>query len=141
MVEESLKEEMIEDESIEEIEQEAKQATKIKMYITIAVMVILLAGAFLFDDQTDGYPMKIKTPVGTEWTCTVTKPDVLEITSQEYDGKSFRLLLDGKCEGETDIEMVRTPAGEDEVLETRVYHMSVDENGKIHQDSVTRTTL
>lgn len=113
---------------------------KKKMYITIFVMLVILAFAFTLDKQTDGYPMNIKTDEDMMWNLQISDPGILAVTSEEYSGGKYRLVLNGIKAGQTEIIMQRTAKDNPSlILEERNYHMKVDEKGKILQESVDRT--
>ncbi len=120
-------------------EQEAQRTMKIKVWITIAAVLVLAALAILTWNDEDGYFIKISTDDGQTWSYTISDENLLKETGTSFENGKFQCNFEGLGEGKAEITMVRTAESDPEtVLEKRVYHVQIAENKSIVQRSVDR---
>lgn len=119
--------------------QEAQRVMKIKVFITIAAVLLLVLAAILFWDDEDGYAIKIATDEGQTWSYEIADTSLIANTGVSHEDGKYKCTFDGLCEGQTEITLCRTDANDLEIVfEKRVYHVQVAENLKIIQTSVDR---
>lgn len=118
---------------------EAQRVMKIKVFITIAAVLLLVLAAIVLWDDEDGYAIKIATDEGQTWSYEIADTSVLENTGVSHENGKFKCTFEGLAEGSTQITLCRTDAHDAQaVFEKRVYHVQVAENLKIIQTSVER---
>lgn len=118
---------------------EAQRVMKIKVFITIAAVLLLVLAAILLWDDEDGYAIKIATDEGQTWSCEIADTSLLENTGISHEDGKFKCTFEGLAEGKTEITLCRTDANDNKIIfEKRVYHVQVAENLKIIQTSVDR---
>ena len=120
-------------------EQEAQRTMKIKVWITIAAVLVLIVLAILTWNDEDGYFIKIPTDDGQTWSYTISDENLLKGTETSFENGKFQCNFEGLEEGEAEIVMIRTAESDPEtVLEKRVYHVQIAENKSVVQRSVDR---
>ena len=120
-------------------EQEAQRTMKIKVWITIAAVLALIALAILTWNDEEGYFIKIPTDDGQTWSYTISDENLLKGTKTSFENGKFQCNFEGLEEGEAEIVMIRTAESDPEtVLEKRVYHVQIAENKSVVQRSVDR---
>lgn len=120
-------------------EQEAQRTMKIKVWITIAAVLVLIALAILTWNDEDGYFIKIPTDDGQTWSYTISDENLLKGTETSFENGKFQCNFEGLEEGEAEIVMIRTAESDPEtILEKRVYHVQIAENRSVVQRSVDR---
>lgn len=120
-------------------EQEAQRTMKIKVWITIAAVLALIALAILTWNDEEGYFIKIPTDDGQTWSYTISDENLLKGTETSFENGKFQCNFEGLEEGEAEIVMIRTAESDPEtILEKRVYHVQIAENKSVVQRSVDR---
>ena len=120
-------------------EQEAQRTMKIKVWITIAAVLALIALAILTWTDEEGYFIKIPTDDGQTWSYTISDENLLKGTETSFENGKFKCNFEGLEEGEAEIIMIRTAESDPEtILEKRVYHVHIAENKSVVQRSVDR---
>lgn len=120
-------------------EQEAQRTMKIKVWITIAAVLALIALAILTWNDEEGYFIKIPTDDGQTWSYTISDENLLKGTETSFENGKFQCNFEGLEEGEAEIVMIRTAESDPEtILEKRVYHVHIAENKSVVQRSVDR---
>ena len=120
-------------------EQEAQRTMKIKVWITIAAVLALIALAILTWNDEEGYFIKIPTDDGQTWSYTISDENLLKGTETSFENGKFQCNFEGLEEGEAEIIMIRTAESDPEtILEKRVYHVHIAENKSVVQRSVDR---
>lgn len=120
-------------------EQEAQRTMKIKVWITIAAVLALIALAILTWNDEEGYFIKIPTDDGQTWSYTISDENLLKGTETSFENGNFQCNFEGLEEGEAEIVMIRTAESDPEtILEKRVYHVHIAENKSVVQRSVDR---
>lgn len=120
-------------------EQEAQRTMKIKVWITIAAVLALIALAILTWNDEEGYFIKIPTDDGQTWSYTISDENLLKGTETSFENGKFKCNFEGLEEGEAEIIMIRTAESDPEtILEKRVYHVHIAENKSVVQRSVDR---
>ena len=118
---------------------EAQRVMKIKVFITIAAVLLIACLAIMNWDSDDGYFIKISTDEGQTWTYEIADTSIVENTKVTEENGKYKANFDGLAEGETEITLNRIAESDpNTILETRVYHVQVYENMKIVQKSVDR---
>lgn len=118
---------------------EAQRVMKIKVFITIAAVLLLVLAAILLWDDEDGYAIKIATDEGQTWSYEIADTSLIENTGVSHEDGKFKCTFAGLAEGKTEITLCRTDVKDlQTIFEKRVYHVQVAENLKIIQTSVDR---
>lgn len=129
-----------EDKSICDGVREAQKVMKIKVFITaIAIIFFLAIIIYLWLKVHEGdYRISIPTDMGYRWTLTVDKPSTLKVTEVDIKKMKSNYIFEAIKEGMVEITMERYFEGSDEVVERRVYHVTVYEDLSVVQTSVER---
>lgn len=117
----------------------SQHVMKRKVFATIAAMIILLFFGMMLWDSEDGYYISIPTDADQTWTYEIADTSLLENTDVKQENGKFKCFFNGLQEGTTEIIMYRTASDNPQnVLEKRIYHVSVVENQSVLQNSVER---
>ncbi len=118
---------------------EAQRVMKIKVFITIAAVLLLVLAAILLWDGEEGYFIKIPTDEGQTWICEIADASILQNTGSVQENGKFKYNFEGLRAGDTEISMYRlNEEGPQDFLEKRVYHVRVAEDLSVMQLSVER---
>lgn len=123
----------------DEVIQASQRVMRIKVFATIAAMIVLIFFAVLFWDGDDGYYISIPTDEAQTWSYEISDTAVLENIDTKQESGKFKCFFSGLKEGSTEIIMYRVNSSDQNtVLEKRVYHVSVFEDKSVMQNSVER---
>ena len=118
---------------------ESQRVMKIKVFVTIAAVLLLVLAAILLWDSEEGYLIKIPTDEGETWTYEIADTSILKDTGSTLEVGRFKCTFDGLKEGDTEVTLYRVLQSDmQDVLEKRVYHVKVAENHAVMQTSVER---
>ena len=118
---------------------EAQRVMKIKVFITIAAVLLLVLAAILLWDGEEGYFIKIPTDEGQTWICEIADASVLQNTGAVQENGKFKCTFEGLRAGDTEITLYRlNEKDQQDFLEKRVYHVRVAEDLSVMQLSVER---
>ena len=114
-----------------EVIKESQRVMKIKVMVTLA--------AILLWDSEEGYLIKIATDDDQTWTYEIADTSILKNTGVLQEDGEFRCTFEGLKEGNTEISMCRaSKADPQNILEKRVYHVTVLKGLSVMQTSVER---
>lgn len=122
-----------------EVIKESQRVMKIKVMVTIAAILLLVLAAILLWDSEEGYLIKIATDDDQTWTYKIADTSILKNTGVLQEDGEFRCTFEGLKEGNTEISMCRaSKADPQNILEKRVYHVTVLKGLSVMQASVER---
>ena len=122
-----------------EVIKESQRVMKIKVMVTIAAILLLVLAAILLWDSEEGYLIKITTDDDQTWTYEIADTSILKNTGVLQEDGDFRCTFAGLKEGETEISMCRVSTADPQnILEKRVYHVTVLKGLSVMQTSVER---
>ncbi len=123
----------------DDVVKESQRVMKIKVFITIAAILLLVLAAILLWDGEEGYFVKIPTDEGQTWICEIADASILQNTGSVQENGKFKCTFEGLRAGDTEIIMYRfNEEDQQNFLEKRVYHVKVLENLSVMQTSVDR---
>ena len=120
-----------------EVIKESQRVMKIKVMVTIAAILLLVLAAILLWGSEEGYPSTEDDD--QTWTYEIADTSILKNTGVLQEDGEFRCTFEGLKEGNTEISMCRaSKADPQNILEKRVYHVTVLKGLSVMQASVER---
>jgi hypothetical protein len=123
-------------------EQEAGRMRNIQAIVTTLVLILVAFLVITNWNDEEGYIIQIPTDDGYNWEYSIEgdSQNLLQVNSAALEDGKYTCRIDGIDQGEGEI-VVRRFAEEDPdaILEQRIYHVTVTEDGTVIQKSVERT--
>ncbi|MCI8609870.1 MAG: hypothetical protein HFE73_09525 [Firmicutes bacterium] len=122
-------------------EQEAGRMRTIQAIVTTVAIIVIAFLVFTNWNDEEGYMLNIPTDDGYTWEYSLEgeSQQLLSVTSAGMEEGKYVCKIDGLGEGKAEIHVKRvSEANPSEIVEERIYHVVIMEDGSIIQKAVDR---